>query len=113
MKDAVLTDVWMATNWPTALPTPGRAVAMEDALYMIETGVARISVLRTAKDYTDRQMCAAEVAAVLAWVGAKDAERQQMPLPWASCWMLRAPWRPRPATITPRQARGCLILSRI
>jgi hypothetical protein len=54
-------------------------VAMGDARHMAEYGVARISVARSSKEYIERKMYPAEVAAVQAWIENKDGDRAQLP----------------------------------
>jgi hypothetical protein len=84
VKGAALADEWMATNWPAlldahyVLPSPGRAVALEDARRMVEHGVAQISVCKGTVGYEERKMAACEVTAVEAWLGKKDGMRSEM-----------------------------------
>ncbi len=78
VKDSDLSSDWLAEKWPVllaahlALPTPGRAVATADARYMIEHGVARISVDKGSKAHEPRKMARREVAAVKAWLASQD-----------------------------------------
>ncbi len=84
LKDAVLTDAFLAKSWPAlldahaALPTPGRAMAMQDARHMLGTGIARVSIARSAKEYQDRKMGDLEVAAVQSWVDNQALEDQRL-----------------------------------
>jgi hypothetical protein len=80
VKGDPLSKDWLAGKWVAlldahyGLPTPGRAVAVEDARYMIEHSLATISVGKGTVQYEPRTMACREVAAVQGWLLQKETE---------------------------------------
>jgi DNA-binding GntR family transcriptional regulator len=79
-RGADLSKDWLAAKWPTlldahvALPSPGRAIAIGNAQYMVSHGIAKISVCKATVTFDPRTLSKREVVAVETWLGSQVCE---------------------------------------